>query len=32
MADVKKDIGGPNRPHDAHDAGCWDRLGAENAR
>ena len=22
MCGVKKDIGGPHRPHDAHDAGC----------
>ena len=23
MCDVKREIGGPNRPHDAHDAGSW---------
>ena len=24
---VKKEIGGPNRPHDAHDAGSWGAAG-----
>ena len=23
--------GGPNRPHDAHDAGSWGMLGPQNA-
>ena len=24
---VKKEIGGPDRPHDAHDAGSWGAAG-----
>ena len=31
MCGVKKEIGGPNRPHDAHDAGSWGFLGPQNA-
>ena len=27
MCGVKKEIGGPNRPHDAHDAGSWGAAG-----
>ena len=27
MCGVKREIGGPNRPHDAHDAGSWGAAG-----
>ena len=27
MCGVKKEIGGPNKPHDAHDAGSWGAAG-----
>ena len=27
MCGVKKEIGGPNRLHDAHDAGSWGAAG-----
>ena len=27
MCGVKKEIGDPNRPHDAHDAGSWGPAG-----
>ena len=27
MCGVKKEIGGPNRPHDADDAGAWGAAG-----
>ena len=27
MCDVKKESGGPNKPHDAHDAGSWGAAG-----
>ncbi len=28
MCGVKKAVGGPNKPHDAHDAGSWGAAGA----
>ena len=27
MCSVKKEVGGPNRPDDAHDAGSWGAAG-----
>ena len=27
MCGVKRETGGPNRPHDAHDAGSWGAAG-----
>ena len=30
MCGVKREIGGPNRPRDAHDAGSWGAAGRLN--